>query len=77
MTDDGLAMWTVYHNTSDYPGLYVVRRLVLEPGGGMVKDVQPSYVGASLDEARDAIPPGLYRQDRNPNDDPVIVEVWF
>ena len=33
--------------------------------------------GRTLDDVRSLIPPDLYRMDRNPDDDPCIVETWF
>lgn len=72
----GLEMWTVYESPSDFQGLWVVRRWVAEPGG-LVRDPDPWFVGATLEAARESLPPDLYRQGRQPDDDPTIVEIWF
>jgi len=66
----GLVLWVVYENPKDYPGQFVAR-----PGvtGGMGRAV---LLADSLDELRALLPPGLHRLERDPNDDPVVVEVW-
>lgn len=68
--------YTVFANPADYPGRYVVRgwRLV---GTSILQDPGPLAVRHTLEEARAALPPGLQRCSRDPNDDPVIVEVWM
>lgn len=75
-----LTIYTVYWNTLDYPGKFVVRRSRTGgrtyPKGMIVNDAQPVYVGDSLRTARGFIPPGLYRMPRWPTDDPVIMETW-
>lgn len=73
---DALVMWTVYSNPSDYPGRWVVRRARVY-AGAVVPEATPVAVTDTLEAARAAIPPGLFRQPRYPEDDPVIAEVWF
>lgn len=68
-----LKIWTycIYKHPKDFPDKYVVRRFIGE---------QPTdyhFVADTLEEVRDAIPSGLFRMDRQVNDDPVIVEVWL
>lgn len=72
----GVEVYVVYFNPSDYPGLYVVRRQVAMRGH-VVKDAQPAGVSNSLAQVRCSIPNGLTRFPPDPNDDPVILEVWF
>jgi hypothetical protein len=36
-----------------------------------------AYVARTLEDAREAVPAGLYRMDRDVNDDPRIVETWI
>lgn len=76
---DELPMWTIYASPADFPGRYVVRRSVIGQGGRMRMDPAPSFVGPSLDAARDSLPHerGLVCMVRAPSDPPQIVEVWF
>jgi hypothetical protein len=76
MASDGFEMFTVYQNPSDYPGKFVVRSQIIRAGKVIPAD-SPLIVADTLAEARLAIPFGLYRSPRHPQDDPVIVEVWF
>lgn len=77
MTAPGLEMWTVYEHPADYPDSYVVRRSVVRSSreGGI--ELGEAWAAPTLDAVRKFIPPGLYRQVRAPDDDPVIVEAWF
>lgn len=77
MGADSLAMWVIYENPSDYRGKFVVR--IHRPGrdGSVVAEREPRAVVDTLAQARAVVPPLLYRMDRHPDDDPVIVEVWF
>lgn len=70
-----LPMWTVYNRPSDYPDQFVVRL-------GLIRKPEPAalhavILGPTLDDVRSRIPFGLHRMDRDPNDEPCIVEVWF
>jgi hypothetical protein len=68
---DGLNIWTVYDHPLDYPNSFVARRWAMNvPTADVI-------VSPSLDRVRASLPPGLYRMNRNPNDDPKIVEVWI
>jgi hypothetical protein len=74
--DDDLTMWTIYERPKDFPGGFVVRPWTLTRGGrGPVPGA--AYTARSLEEARGHVPPGLYRQDRAPDDDGAIVETWL
>lgn len=73
--ENKLAMFTIYERPLDFPDRYVVRRWFAcapEP----VPDVVPR-LAASLEHARELVPPGLYRQPRQDGDDPFILETWF
>lgn len=72
---NGLDLYVVYRNPSDFPGQYVVRRQVAGPGV-IFKDARTLAVG-NLAAVRAALPVGLVRLDRDPNDDPCIFEVWL
>ena len=66
--------FTIYYNTKDFPGKYVVR---LWDGN---KPMRLASVKDTLEEARSTIPadkPVPFRRiGRFPTDDPVIVETW-
>lgn len=70
-----LPIFTIYFNTSDFPGKYVVR---LWDGD---KPLRMASVKDTLEEARATIPmdcPVPYRNvGRSATDDPVIVESWL
>ena len=72
---DALAFFVIFERPLDYPGHFVVRRqFALRGRVGL--DVVPR-LAASLEEARQLVPPGLYRQPRQDGDDAFIVETWF
>ena len=74
---DGIEMFTVYSNPSDFPGKYVVRRSCVA-SKGIVVDQEPLVVADDLESARSPlIERGLACMARHPHDDPVIVEVWL
>lgn len=68
-----LLMWTVYENPGDFPGKVVAKPSSLFAG----TPVDFVLVADSLAGIRKMLPPGLVRIEREPNDDPVIVEVWM
>jgi len=75
----GRSLWCVYSNwTREYPGKFVARRWLLDardPRGGIpTSDVR---LGDTLNEVRWHIPVGFICQQRNPMDQPEIVEVWL
>lgn len=61
----------VTSNTSDFPGKFVGRLFNLEQA------TPYCIISDSLEEIRKNIPPQFTRIQRDPNDDPVIVEVWL
>jgi hypothetical protein len=75
MTDDALALWTVYDHPSDFPDRFIARLSLISRTG--VVATQKTVSAATLEELRDRLPPGLCRLDRDPSDDPVIVETWL
>ena len=75
--DDALHMWTIYENPSDYPGRFVVRECTIERDSTIVTKPEPAAVVLTLEDARAAVPDGLYRLARAPGDEPHIVEVWL
>ena len=71
-----LTLWMVYERPTDYPHSWVVRRHYAS-AEGVRADPVPSAVAPSLEAARLAIPPGLHRIERDPDDEPQIAEVWL
>lgn len=72
---DALAMFTIYDHPSDIPTGFVVREWMVVRGGAIV-DGGVVIVSDTLAGAREAVPPGLARLGRNPDDDPTVVETW-
>lgn len=70
-----LVLWVVYERPSDAPRSWVVRRHIASAAGVEIDPV-PVAIAPSLEAARFAIPPGLHRIERDPEDDPQIAEVW-
>ena len=73
--ETGLPMWVIYYDPLDYPGKWVVRRWLVEPG--KVTGEPEPFVCDSLSEARAAVPPGAYRLNRAESDEPQIKEIWL
>lgn len=66
-------IYTIYENPKDFPGKFVVRgfdALTATP------HPQPIYVGTSIVDARNSVPPGQVRLERYLEDDAAIKEVW-
>ena len=69
---EGLTIWAIYDHPSDFPDTWVARRFVNDK---VTSDV---LVSTDLDTLRRHFARlGLVRLDRNPADDPVIVETWL
>jgi hypothetical protein len=71
--EEVLTIWTIYQNHPAHPGQFVVRAYDVLPVGYAVPRAE-TVVRSTLDEARQAVPCGLYWMNRNPVDDPTIVE---
>ncbi|MHB9044371.1 MAG: hypothetical protein ACYC35_00375 [Pirellulales bacterium] len=69
-------LYVVYHNPLDFPGKYVIRRQTA--GRGVITiAAEPLAIGLGINQVRAALPAGLVRLERAPEDDPCIVEVWI
>lgn len=83
MDPAALRMFVVYGSPRDFPGEYVVREVrVLARARGGIEHGAIVARGPTLGAVRRQLldserGPGLYRLPRNPDDDPVIVEVWI
>lgn len=67
-------LYVVYHNPRDFPGQHVIRKQTA--GRGTVAIAAKPLVMRTLEEVRAALPAGLVRLERDPGDDPCVVEVW-
>ena len=74
-----LNIWKVFFNTTDYPEQYVARRFELDkPTEDHLVDASIGRVRSWIAEEATRYGQGVpVRTDRNPQDAPVIVEVWF
>lgn len=75
MSNDQLSMWTVYAGPSDYPRHFVARKFLVGEKGGI--PTNEMFLGDTLAEVRELIPPGLYCIPRTIDDDKTIVETWL
>jgi hypothetical protein len=69
-------LYTIYERPLDYPSGYVVRMWTVGPGGTIEPSRFADYA-PTLDQARACLPDGLYRLEREPGDDPAILETWI
>lgn len=73
--EGALAVWVIYDHPSDHPDSFVLRPQFTARGGVQVSPL--AWTADSIEALRAALPPGLVRMNRHPDDDPVIVEVWM
>ena len=67
--------YTIYFNTRECPGEYMVREWFVYPGR-----VEPGKIikrSRTLHAARNVIPKGLTKVVRSPGDDTCIIETWI
>ena len=73
-----LEMYVVYSRPRDYPDKFVVRRWAIgRKPGEPVAEPDWFYLGDSLDQVRAHVPGHCVRLERDPNDEPQIVECWI
>lgn len=68
--------YVIYCHPTDYPCEYVARCWRVAPAGP-VPDELPFARAMTLNDVRQALPPGLHNIGRYEEDDPKIVEVWI
>lgn len=66
-----LPIWVVYDHPRDYPEDFVARLFIWD------KATTKTLKASTLGELRTLLPGGLTRLERNPQDNPVIVETWL
>jgi hypothetical protein len=69
-----VAIWTVYERPKDYPQGYVARRFVIK--ANLPISTEETMFGLTPDDVRAQLPKGLIRIERDPEDEPQIVETW-
>lgn len=68
-----LTIWTVYEHPRDHPDGFVLREWYV----GQTPVMGPAHYVGNLEMARNLVPAGLYRMDRQHSDDCSIVESWI
>ena len=77
MSEDGLAMWTIYDRPFDFPNMYVARKFVIGRGA-RPQATDHTIVGDDLEPIRAGFRrAGLTCLPRADADDPKIIEVWL
>lgn len=76
-TEPLMVQYCIYDHPRDYPEHYVVRRWEVREGMDAPVLSLDVVLASTVDEAREAIPPGFACIGRFTNDDPVIAEVWI
>lgn len=71
MSERTLDIWVIYDHPEDYPDKFVARCWEGETPTDRI------FTADTVKEIRELIPPDLYRLDRDPSDDPVVLEVWI
>jgi len=74
---DTLTMFTIFEKPKDYPDKFVVRGFDVERGNPEPHPHAVHIVCNSLEEARSAVPSGLYCIARSPEDHQSVVETWL
>lgn len=73
---EGLNIWTMFDHPTDFPEHYVVRLSVVTAAGPNITNV--TLYSEDLEELREAMrAQGLVCLERDPEDDPKIIEVWL
>lgn len=77
MDSRAVEMWTVTWRPNDLPGVEYAARLHRVLPNNQSTATDSVVTGATLEKVHAQLPPGLHRLERDPNDDPVIVEIWL
>lgn len=73
---DGMPLITIYKNPADYPGKFIARLFDIKKGKHRPTEIV--VVADNLFEIRKKIPrEQMFIIDRDPQDDPCIVEMWI
>lgn len=72
---DELYIYVIYAGMPEYPGKFILRRDVVANGVAASED--RAYLADSLEDLREALPPGLHRLPRQPGDGEYVLETWL
>jgi hypothetical protein len=76
MSNEPMVIWTIFRRPADYPNHHVARKFLVFQGYSEATD--EVIVSEDLQPLRYQMErQGLYRMNRDPNDDPAIVETWL
>lgn len=70
-----LTQYAIYVNPADMPGRFVTREWHIARGASAPLAGR-AWPANSLEQARRVVPEGMVRLERQPDDDPVILETW-
>jgi hypothetical protein len=72
MFDEGLTLWTIYDHPRDHPDMFVARKFIYD------RPTMSTLMSGDLERLRDTLRGmGLVCINRDPSDDPKIVETWL
>lgn len=69
-----MRMYVIYERPRDYPDRYVLRQWIID---GEARPTGWFVVAETLDAVRKFVPRQCIRFERNPSDEPQIVESWI
>ena len=70
-----LEMFVIFDHPKDWPDKFVARQFLIQED--TATPTGTFWLGDSLDEVRSHLPPHCARLERDPNDEPQIVESWI
>jgi hypothetical protein len=73
---ESLSIWTIYDKPKDYPEIFIARRFEIQAGEAVATTdiIRSPFLGTIRNHMQER---GLYRIQRNENDDPCVVECWL
>ena len=72
-----MEMWTIYARPADFPEVpFLVRGWLVLPNGALVPSGAVAFAD-TLEQARNVLPKGLMRFERDAEDEAQIVESWM
>jgi hypothetical protein len=77
MSTTTLDMWVIYKQPRDYPDGYVARRWIIGAKPGEPVPTEEFATAPTLEEIRKHVPGYCVRLERDPRDEPQIVECWI
>lgn len=72
-----LLMWVVFEKPKEFPNSFVSRAKVVVPAGSEQMHSRKILLAPTLEQLREMLPKGLYRELPDASDGPQVVETWF